>query len=180
MSKNILIISASLRKSSNSDALAEEFKKGALEAGNNVDKIDLAGKRIEFCKGCLACQNTQQCVIKDDAIDIADRMLKADVIVFATPIYYYGLSGQLKTLLDRANPLYTTDYAFRDIYLLASAADDEEGTIDGTVTGLNGWIVCYEKSHLAGTVFAGGVNEPGEVKGHRAMQEAYNMGNSIK
>lgn len=180
MSKNILIISTSLRKGSNSDVLSEQFRKGAIDAGNSVEKINLLGKKIEFCKGCLACQVSKECVIKDDAIGIAAKMLKADVIVFATPVYYYGMSGQLKTLLDRANSLYSSDYKFTDIYLLATAADDTEETFEGTVTGINGWIVCYDKAHLAGTVFAGGVNFPGDIKSHPAVQKAYDMGKSIK
>ena len=118
--KKILVISTSLRHDSNSDALAEAFAKGAAEAGNEVESITL-----KVCTGCLACQKTQKCVIADDAPAIVDKMYAADVIAFATPIYYYGMSGQLKTLLDRANPLYTTDYHFRDIYFLSSAAEED-------------------------------------------------------
>lgn len=108
--KKILVISSSLRHDSNSDALAEAFAKGAAEAGNEVESITLKGKNLHFCTGCLACQKTQKCVIADDAPAIVNKMYAADVIAFATPIYYYGMSGQLKTLLDRANPLFTTDY----------------------------------------------------------------------
>lgn len=89
------------------------------------------------------------------------------------------MSGQMKTLLDRANPLYSTDYAFRDIYLLASAAEEDPHTVDGTVTGLTGWVDCFEKARLAGTIFAGGVNDPGEVQGHPALEQAYELGKRI-
>ena len=106
-------------------------------------------------------------------------MYEADVLVFATPIYYYELSGQLKTLLDRANPLFTSDYHFRDVYLLTSAADDEERTPARAVSGLEGWIECFENSRLAGSVFAGGVNEPGEIEGHAALASAYEMGKNV-
>ena len=92
MSKNILIISTSPRKGGNSDALAEEFARGAREAGNQVEKIELYNKTIGFCKGCLACQKTLRCVIRDDADTIAQKMLTADVIAFSTPIYYYEMS----------------------------------------------------------------------------------------
>lgn len=179
MSKNILIIISSLRKGGNSDTLAEYFAKGASEAGNKVEIISLADKEIGFCKGCLACQKTQRCVINDDAVEIADKMKNADVIVFATPVYYYSVSGQLKTMLDRGNPLYFSDYAFRDIYLLAAAAEDEYDTFDGTVTTIKGWVSCYEKAKLVKTVFAGGVNNMGEIKGHSALDEAYNAGKAI-
>lgn len=176
MKKKILILSTSLRREGNSNALADEFLKGAKEAGNQVEKINLYDKTIGFCKGCLACQKTGRCVIHDDADMIAQKMLTADVIVFATPIYYYEMCGQMKTMLDRANPLYTSEYAFRDIYLLASAADADEHTSDGAVKGLSGWIACFEKARLAGTVFGGGVDAVGDIKGHAALQQAYEMG----
>ena len=124
--KKVLVISSSLRLRSNSEALADEFIRGAAEAGNEVEKITLKDKEIHFCKGCLNCQKTQKCVIKDDAPAIVEKMYDVDVIAFATPIYYYEMCGQLKTLLDRANPLYPSDYRFRDIYMLTSAAENEE------------------------------------------------------
>ena len=98
---NVLVISTSFRKNSNSDILSDEFIKGAAEAGHNVEKINLSDKTINFCKGCLACQKTQKCIINDDAREIAEKVLNADILVFATPIYYYSVSGQLKTLIDR-------------------------------------------------------------------------------
>jgi multimeric flavodoxin WrbA len=176
MKKNVLIISTSLRKNSNSDALADAFMDGVKEAGNKVERISLAGKTINFCKGCLACQKTQQCVIKDDAVAIAEKMLHADVLVFATPIYYYEMSGQMKTLLDRANPLFSSDYAFCDVYMLTTAADNEPYAPERAVNGLQGWIDCFGKAKLAGTVFAGGVNDAGEIRGHKGLDEAYKMG----
>ena len=98
-----------------------------------------------------------RCVIRDDADTIVQKMRAADVLVFATPVYYYGMSGQMKTMLDRANPLLPSDYIFRDIYLLTAAAEDDPETPEGTVHGLQGWISCFEKARLAGSVFAGGV-----------------------
>lgn len=176
MSKKILVISCSLRKGGNSDLLSDAFIQGAQSAGNTVEKIFLADQAIGFCKGCLACLNTHRCVIQDDAAVIAQKMGMADVIVFATPIYYYEMCGQMKTMLDRANPLYSSDYRFRDIYLLASAAEDGENTMEGAIHGLQGWIACFEQAQLAGTVFGGGVSDVGDIKGHPALQKAYEMG----
>lgn len=177
--KKVLIITSSLRQRSNSDALAEAFARGAADAGNEVKAVTLKGKELHFCRGCLACQQTQKCVIADDALAIVQKMYEADAIAFATPIYYYELSGQLKTLLDRSNPLFTTDYHFRDIYLLTSAAEDEAYVPERATAGLQGWIDCYEKARLAGTVFAGGVNDPGEINGHAALDKAYEMGKNV-
>lgn len=179
MSKKVLVISTSPRKGGNSDALADQFIRGAQEAGNQVEKISLYEKTIGFCRGCLICQSTQHCVIHDDANTIVQAMLSADVIVWATPIYYYGMSGQMKTMLDRSNPLFSADYQFRDIYLLAAAAENEKHTVQGAVTGLQGWIDCFERARLAGTVFAGGVTSVGEIQGHSALTQAYQMGKHV-
>ena len=122
MSKNVLIISSSPRKGGNSETLAASFAKGAEEAGHKVETVYLREKNYSFCKGCLACLKVGHCVIGDDAVEIAARMHDADVLVFATPVYYYSVSGQLKTMLDRANPLFDTYYAFTKAYMLAAAA----------------------------------------------------------
>ena len=179
MSKSVLVISTSPRRNGNSALLAEEFARGAQEVGNIVEKISLHDKTIGFCKGCLACQKTQRCVIQDDADAIAQKMLTADVIVFATPIYYYEMSGQMKTMLDRGNPLYSADYSFRDVYLLAAAAENGAHTMDRAVNGLKGWLECFPKARLAGTVFGGGVGGVGEIKGHAALLNAYEMGKAV-
>ena len=179
MSKKILVISTSLRANSNSDMLAEAFMGGAREAGYEVEKVSLKDKTIGFCKGCLACQKTGSCVIRDDAGEIVEKMLHADVLVFATPIYYYEMSGQMKTMLDRANLLYTADYAYRDVYLLATAADEDEHAIDGARKGLEGFIACFERARFAGCVFAGGVDAPGTVKEHSASEKAREMGRQV-
>lgn len=126
--KNIIVISTSLRHGSNSDMLAEKFLEGALSAGNSVEKISLVGKNIQFCRGCMACQKLGRCAIKDDVNDIMAKVLRADVVVWATPIYYYEMSGQMKTLIDRMNAMYRQDYAFRDVYLLTTAAEDDAET----------------------------------------------------
>lgn len=179
MNKKILIISTSPRKNGNSERLADAFLNGAMDGGNTAEKISLYDKRIGFCRGCLACQKTGRCVIHDDAETIVGKMLTADVLVFATPIYYYEMSGQMKTMLDRANPLYSADYDFRDVYLLSTAADNDEGVDARAISGLEGWIECFPKARLAGTVFAGGVNDAGEIDGHLALEKAYEMGKSI-
>ena len=179
MSKKVLIISTSPRMGGNSDTLAEEFAKGARESGHEVEKIGLWDKTIGFCRGCLACQKTGRCVIHDDADVIAQKMLTADVIVFATPIYYYEMSGQMKTMLDRGNPLYSSDYAFREIYLLAAAADTNENAMDGAIKGLEGWIACFEKARLAGMVFGGGADAIGTIQGNPALKEALEMGKAV-
>ena len=179
MSKNVLIISSSPRKGGNSETLAASFAKGAEEAGHEVETVYLREKNYGFCKGCLACLKVGHCVIDDDAVEIAARMHDADVLVFATPVYYYSVSGQLKTMLDRANPLFDSDYAFTKAYLLATAAEDGEETVEGTVKAVQGWVDCFDRCELAGTVFAGGVNGVGDIAGHPALEKAYQMGKEV-
>ena len=180
MAKHVLILSASLRAGSNSETLANAFADGARAAGHIVELVSLRGKNIAFCRGCLACQTLGRCVIDDDAVTITDKMQHADVIVFATPIYYYEMCGQMKTMLDRANPLFPADYAFRDIYLLASAAENEESAVDGAVNGLNGWIACFEKARLKGVVRGVGATDPGDIRHNAAaLAAACAMGKGV-
>lgn len=179
MSKKLIVITSSLRAGSNSDLLAEAFVGGAADAGNDVETISLKGKNIRFCVGCLSCQQTQKCVLKDDAAEILEKVKNADAVAFASPVYYYSISGQLKTLFDRLNPLYPSDYRFRDVYFLSTAHENATRTVSGSVTAVQGFVDCFPKARLAGTVFAGGVGAPGEIRGHEAIQEAYEMGKSI-
>ena len=155
--KKILIVSASPRVNSNSEALAKAFARGAQEAGHETELISLRGKTVNFCRGCFVCQEKQRCVIHDDADAICRK-------------------AQLKTLLDRLNPLFPSDYAFRDVYLLTSAAEDEESVPQRAVSGVEGWIECFERAKLAGTVFMGGVTAAGENPAHPALDLAYRMG----
>lgn len=179
MQKKVLILSSSPRIGSNSELLADRFAQGASESGHLVEKITLRDQQIHFCKGCLACVKSNRCVIEDDMAWILGKMKQADVLVFATPVYYYELCGQMKTLLDRSNPLYTDTYAFSDIYLIMTAAEDGDHVWKRVVNGLEGWIECYEKAHLSGVVFGGGVNGPKEIISHSAMQKAYEMGKAV-
>ena len=176
--KKILILSTSPRRGSNSEALAEAFAAGAREAGHEVELVSLRGKTVQFCRGCFVCQETHRCVMHDDADALRQKALEADVLVFATPIYYYEMSGQMKTLLDRFNPLFPSDYAFRDVYLMTAAAEDEDFVPQRAQSGLEGWVECFERAKLAGHVFMGGVTEAGENPAHPALKQARDMGRS--
>lgn len=177
--KNIVIVSSSLRINSNSEILAKKCEIGA-KIKNNVEFISLKNKKIEFCRGCLACQKTQKCVINDDVFEIMNKIKKADVLVFATPIYYYGLSGQLKTLLDRLNPLYADDYKFREVYMIATAAENSDDAFDKAYNGLLGWVECFEKASLKKIIKGAGINNPNEALKHLdILDNAYRMGVEI-
>ena len=177
--KKVVVISSSLRSGSNSHAMAEQFALGAEAAGHQVELISLRGKEIKFCVGCLSCQQTGACIFKDDVPVIMERVLNADVVCWATPIYYYEMSGQMKTLIDRMNAMYTKDYRFRDIYLLTTAFENEAHVPARAESGLQGWIDCFGKSALKGHLFCGGVGAPNEIAGNTKLQEAFELGKNI-
>ncbi len=179
MSK-VLIISTSLRKNSNSEYLARECEKGAKNAGHEVQFISLKGKKISFCTGCLACQKSGACVIKDDVFEISEKVKNADVLIFATPVYYYEMSGQMKTLIDRLNPLYSRDYKFRKVYMIATAAEEGAYVFDKAYNGLRGFVDCFEKSALCGIATGGDMTEDGIAKTRAdAVRLAYELGESL-
>ena len=100
---------------------------------------------------------TSKCVIKDDMNDLVEKVINADVLVFATPIYFYEMSGQLKTFLDRCNPLFPSNYNFRDVYLITTSQVVEDHASDTATTGLLGRITCFEQSNLVGIIIGSGV-----------------------
>ena len=178
--KNVLIISTSLRGGSNSELLAKECAKGAEEAGNRVELLSLKGKKIQYCIGCLSCIKTGKCVQKDDAPEILEKLRRADVLVFATPIYYYEMSGQMKTLLDRMNPLSSSDYAFREDYMIATAADGGDATFEKAYNGLQGWVDCFPKAKLCGLVAGEEIGAPKDAVNHPdVMEKAYELGRAL-
>ncbi|MBR4621758.1 MAG: flavodoxin family protein [Salinivirgaceae bacterium] len=177
--KKVVVISTSLRAGSNSHAMAEQFAEGAKAAGHSVELISLRGKEIKFCIGCLSCQKTGACLFKDDVPAIMDSVLAADVVCWATPIYYYEMSGQMKTLIDRMNAMYPKDYRFRDVYLLTTATENEDFTPKGAENGLQGWIDCFEKTNLKGHLFCGGVTNPKEIAENPKLQDAFELGRQI-
>ena len=180
MSKKVLIISSSFRLQSNSDILAHEAEKGALEAGNEVEFVNLKGKNINPCFGCMTCQSTLKCVQNDDMIKLVEKVRNSDVLIFATPIYFYEMCGQMKTFLDRCYPLYPGDYKFRDVYIITSSRASATHTSDTATMGLLGWITCFEKANLAGMVIGAGVYEANEILKHPdLLQQAYELGKGV-
>ena len=89
------------------------------------------------------------------------------------------MSGQMKTLIDRMNAMYPLDYQFRDVYLLTTAAENEEQTPKRAESGLMGWIECFPKSRLAGTLFCGDVNDAREIHGNPKLDEAFELGKKV-
>jgi multimeric flavodoxin WrbA len=177
--KNVLIINSTYRRGGNSQILAENFAQGASDAGNDVETIDLKDLKMKFCVGCLYCQSHDCCVLDDDINDLLKKVQRADVLVFATPIYYYAVSGQLKTFLDRMNPLYPRQNNFEKVYLLASCADDNTSALDGAIKDIQGWISCFDGVKLGGVVYGIQAEEAGSIQKTDAPKKAYEMGKDV-
>lgn len=179
MSKSILILSASPRKGGNSDTLCDEFLRGANEAGHDAEKIFLRDHTIGYCTGCGACGSTHKCVQKDDMAEILDKMVKADVIVMATPVYFYTMDAQMKTLIDRTVPRYT-EISDKDFYFIVTAADTDRNMLERTIEGFRGFTEdCLNEPHEKGVIYATGVWQTGEIRNHPAIEQAYSMGKNV-
>lgn len=179
MSKHVLIISASPRKGGNSDTLCEQFKKGAEEGGNLVDKIRLAELTIDYCSACYACKKLGHCVKGDDMEQVIDKMRNADVIVLATPVYFYTMCAQMKTMIDRTlSGAQNSGLENKEFYLIATAADGK-AEMERTVDGLRGYLECLPGAKELGVIYGAGAWQLGDIQGNPAMQEAYRMGKSI-
>ena len=178
MCKKVLVLSSSPRKGGNSDTLCDQFIKGAQESGNDVEKIYLRNKRINYCTGCGTCNLQKPCPQKDDAAEVIDKMVKADVIVLATPVYFYTMSALMKTLIDRSCARYT-EISNKDFYFIATMAETEANRIERTFESLRGFTDSLEGPREKGTIAAIGVWQKGEVNDKPYMQQAYEMGKAI-
>ena len=179
MAKRVLILSSSPRRGGNSDTLCDEFMRGAVEGNNEVEKIFLRDKTIHYCTGCSVCSlEKKPCPQKDDAAGIIEKMLAADVIVMSTPVYFYTMSAQMKTLIDRCCGFYT-EMKDKEFYFIATAAEDDRKLLERTIDTFQGFLDCLERPVIKGVIFGTGVWHVGEIKDKPAMQEAYAMGRKI-
>ncbi|MGD9637600.1 MAG: flavodoxin family protein [Alphaproteobacteria bacterium] len=180
MNKKVLIISSSPRKGGNSDTLCDQFKLGADESGNITEKVFLKDKTINYCTGCGYCtsNNKKGCAQKDDMSEILEKMIAADVIAMATPIYFYTMNGQMKTFIDRVCSKYTA-IKNKDFYFIMTAADTNKQALERAVEEFRGFTSCLDNIKEKGIIYATGVWNVGDVKKTDLMDKAYNMGKSI-
>ncbi len=176
--KNVLILSGSPRKGGNSDLLCDEFMKGAIESGNKVVKINVADKNIAPCRACYACKGTGKCAIKDDMADVLQAMIDADVLVFASPVYFYSIDAQLKALIDRTVARWL-EVKNKEFYYIATCADEEKQSIETTLACFRGYADCVEGAKEMGVIYGTGVYEKGKILNTPQMVEAYEMGKSV-
>ena len=171
--KNVVVLSASPRKNGNSAILCGEFIKGAEEAGHQAELISLYDKDIGFCKACYACFQTGKCVLKDDMADILEKVQAADVLVVATPTYFLTMNGMLKTTIDRFLPKWQ-DLGGHEVYLIVTGHDARAGLqmVGDELAG----IFSHLGNEMKDIIWGEKVWQKGEVRGTKAMDQAYQAG----
>lgn len=180
MSK-VLIIKGSARKKGNTALLADEFGRGAKEAGHEVSEIILQEKQIGDCLGCGACQrNNGVCVQKDDMTEIYESLKGADVIVLASPVYFYTWTSLMKRMLDRTFAVETV-LSNKTFYLISTSAAPDESYARTMIDSFEQYVSCFRgDGNIEGGYLIGcGTNAPGDIKGMEVMERAYQMGQAI-
>ena len=182
MSKKVLIISSSFSWSNNTKKLCEQLKKGAEENKNEVELVELRHRKINFCLGCNTCQrNGGTCVYKDDVPEILDKMLDSDVIVLATPVYFYSITGQLKTLIDRTYSKFSSLNNKEFYFILSCAAPYEEpykNDLDIAINSLR-WFVKSLPEAVKKDIIIGDNTAELEIEKNKAYEKAYMIGKAI-
>ncbi len=179
--KKVLILSGSPRKGGNSDCLCDEFLKGAVAAGHETEKVFVCEKKIHPCIGCYSCRDHGgKCVFQDDMGDLLQKIIDCDVLVLSSPVYFYSICAQLKAVIDRTVARWT-EIENKQMYYIATAAEDEEDTLDITLSCFHGFALCVEGAKEMGTVYGKGVHDKGEIRSHpELLKAAYDLGNSIR
>lgn len=175
----VLIITGSAHKNGTTAHLTEQFIKGATEAGHDVFRFDTAFKNVHPCIACEKCHNTDTgCAFKDDMEELNPILLEADVVVFVTPIYYYAMTAQIRTVIDR---FYANDSALhknKKTALMLTMADDNMETADGAVASFKG-MANFLEWEIAGIVIGVNCGDVELLKQTDYMEKAYELGKNI-
>jgi len=176
--KRVLIISASPRKAGNTDLLADEFMRGAKEAGAQVEKIFLGDYDIKFYTEPESAPGEPIQWPQDDAQMITNKMVDADVIVLASPVYFMNINGQMKALIDRTFSRFM-EIKDKEFFYITACADPLESTAMRAIDGFRGFVMCLPNPTERGMVMAIGMGRKGGVKGSQFMTQAYELGKKI-
>lgn len=177
--KKVFILSGSPRKGGNSDILCDQFAKGATEANHQVEKLCLADKKVGYCHACYYCRSHGgECAIKDDMAEILQKMIDADVIVLASPVYFYSIDAQLKAVIDRTVARWL-EVKNKEFYYIATCADTEKSATLTTLDCFRSYAGCVQGAKEMGVIYGTGVYEKGKVIGTPAYRQAYEMGKKV-
>ncbi len=175
----IVVLEGSPHKKGSSNLLAEQFIKGAKEAGHSVTVLDLAHMDVHPCMGCEHCGMDGDCAWKDDVPQIREALLAADMVAFVTPVYYFGMSAQLKMVIDRFYS-YTMRLSARGLKaVLITAAWDSDEDVMPCLTAHYRKLCRYMHFQDCGMVLGTGCGTPAMTQKSRHMEEAYRLGRSV-
>ena len=176
----IVVLVGSPNKKGSSNLLADCFRQGAEEAGHTVEIVDAAHADIHPCTGCIHCGYEGPCVQKDDVEKIRRKILDADMIVFVTPLYYYGMSAQLKTMMDRFCAFNSSiQRKHMKSALLAAAWNSDSWTFEALKAHYK-TLVCYLNLQDMGMVLGTGCGTVPMTQHSKFPQQAYHLGNRLK
>ncbi len=179
MAKNILLVHCSPRMGGNSSRLADEFERGATEAGNTVTRISVGNARIGGCKACEYCfKHEGECCQKDDMQELYPLLHQADVIVYATPMYYYNFPAQMRAFQDRMFCGIAKPFGISQTALLLCFEDKDATTCEPALASFD-VAANYCKQEVLGKVIVNNVYEKGAIEGNPGLEEAYELGKSI-
>jgi len=177
----VVVLVGSLRHNGNTSLLASSFVKGAKENDNEVTVISVADYKVTPCSGCNACRKRKDnsCIVKDDMQKVFSVLKEADVIILASPVYFYGLSARLKAIIDRLHQPARSVMKVKKLGLLLVAADTLPTVFDAIKLQYE-LIIDYFHLESIGQVLAYGVEGLGDIEGKPVLQEAYNLGFNMK
>jgi multimeric flavodoxin WrbA len=179
VSSHILLLSGAPRKNGNTERLASAFADGAIASGKNVQIMRVAGMKIGGCRGCEYCfTHNGVCVQNDDMPPILDELHRVDALVFASPVYYFGVTAQLKLAIDRFFALLQKGMAVRRVALLMTCGDGTDAAAASSISMFR-QISAYQKWEVAGIIVAPGLHDPGEIEGRAELEQASRLGANI-
>ncbi len=174
---NIVIICSSMRVG-NSFKLCDSFEQGAKEAGNTIRRINLRDINLKFCVSCCDCYNIGQCTLSDDMNSLYSCIQQADILVFATPIYFGEISGQLKVFLDRLYPIYQNLNA-KKAYVIATCYANDKSVIDKSIYAIHRFLEDAGNIPIAGVIYGENTDEANDIT-QAQLVAAYKVGKEIK
>ncbi len=179
MSK-IVILNGSPRKDGNTSILVNEFIKGASKNDNEIEHISILDYKINGCLGCNACFNEEKkCVQNDDMSEVYTKLKDADVLVVASPLYFFQLSGQLKCILDRLHNPIRNSFLIKKLAFIGTSGSSKESAFS-SIKDMFDKACNFFKFEDIGFIIAGGMHEKGDVQNTPYMMQAYSLGESIK
>lgn len=177
---NIVVLVGSMRKGGNTDLLAQAFAEGARKKENYVEIISVADYKVNCCIGCNSCftREGNQCFQNDDMMTIYNKLKSAEIVVIASPVYFYGISAQLKAIVDRLHTPMRNEFQIKKLALILVGAATLPELFDAIKLQYQ-MILDFFHLENAGMVLVRGAREKGDVKAIGALKEAYEFGLSI-